>query len=100
MTAATTAARTINVTGGVASAAIMVNPKSKCPNAINAVENDINPYDNITGCTNDAYFYNDTTTGGGLKPGAMTRVYLAFSLSTGVPNGSLSQSLLTVRATD
>ncbi|MBI4895749.1 MAG: hypothetical protein HY831_04630 [Candidatus Aenigmarchaeota archaeon] len=62
--------------------------------------NNINPYDNISACNNDAYFFNDSTSGGGFKPGQLLRSYFTLSIPSGIPNGTVGTSTLTVRATD
>ncbi len=56
-----------------------------------------NPYDNVSACSSDTYFYNVAD---GLKPGAITPMYFSATIAQGVANGTLSQSTITVRATD
>ena len=55
------------------------------------------PFDNVTACANDIAFLNVTDQ---MKPGNLTRAYFALSIPFGTANGTIAQTVVTVRATD
>ena len=59
--------------------------------------NNQDPYDNVSACSNDAYFYNNADA---FKPGSIMRLYLGLIMPYGTANGTMTASTLTVRATD